>query len=65
MMRGARGGDDSLFIFVRDDEGGVRPLHTRDEREELYAASPAADVRTGSGVAADGAPPELKRLLRR
>ena len=64
-VRVTRGGDDSLFIFARDDSGGGRPLLTRAEREKLYAESPAADVRTGDGVAADSAPPELKRLLRR
>ena len=58
-----RGGDDALFIFVR--ERGNRPMLSLEEREALFAEGGAA-ITTGSGDAdlQKGAPPELKALLR-
>jgi len=60
-MRVTRGGDDSLFIFRR--EASERPMLTPAEREILYAQG-GSGVTTGRGEAEEGAPPELKRLLR-
>ncbi len=61
-LRVTRGGDDGLFIFRREESG--TPLLTANQREELYAEG-GADVVTGKGVATDGAPPELRRLLQK
>jgi len=59
--RVTRGGDDSLFIFRR--EAAERPMLTLAEREALYAKG-GSGVTTGRGEAGEGAPPELKRLLK-
>ena len=59
--------EESLFIFVRCEDGGcdgARPMLTMREREELYAAGGETAV-TGSGVAGENAAPELRRLLKK
>lgn len=63
-VRVTRGGDDGIFIFRREDEGG-RPLLSEVERDALYAEG-GDDVTTGKGVAGDdpNAPPELRKLLK-
>ena len=65
VMRITRGGDDSLFIFLRCDDScrEARPMLTMQEREALYAEGGEAAV-TGNGVAGEGASPELRRLLK-
>ena len=65
VMRITRGGDDSLFIFLRCDYKytGARPLMSQLEREALYAEGGEAAV-TGNGVAGQNSAPELKRLLK-
>ena len=57
-----RGGDGALFIFAREES--PRPLLSAQQREALYADARAVGVTTGTGMAEDSAPPELKRLLR-
>ena len=61
--RVTRGGDNSLFVFRR--EPAARPMLSLEERAALYAATAGGrTTATGNGVAQEGAPPELRALLK-
>lgn len=60
-MRITRGGDGSLFVFVRGES--PRPLLSVAERQALYSLDEGAPVVVGNGAADDDAPAEIKRLL--
>ena len=60
-MRITRGGDGSLFIFVRGES--PRPMLSMAEREALFSEEGGVPVVTGNGEPEADAPAEIKRLL--
>ena len=65
-LKVTRGGDDGIFVFLREET--PRPLLTVAERESLYLQG-GQNVVTGKGSAGEAAdappasPPELRKLL--
>ena len=60
-MRITRGGDGSLFVFVRGES--LRPMLSLAEREVLFREEGGVPVVTGNGEPEADAPAEIKRLL--